>query len=161
MTITAYKPRPTKFTGVIERAGWRLKVYEITCGKPLDRAAFERALPLVDAALPQPPEQRRRDGGRYGVGFVIFHEGATKQYTVLAWWDSDNELLLRVFVREPDIGAGEWRSARGHESICIWDLEVIWFERNAWVEMMLPIGDSCGVHAYLQRVTDAVASSRT
>jgi hypothetical protein len=55
---------------------------------------------------------------------------------VLAWWDNENELPLRVFVRELE-GDSQWRAARGVESFCVWDLQVIAFERDAYVATLL------------------------
>jgi hypothetical protein len=48
---------------------------------------------------------------------------------------SCNECFLDLRVREQREGA-RWREARD-ESFCVWDLEVIWHERNAYVEHML------------------------
>jgi hypothetical protein len=74
------------------------------------------------------------DAGCPGAGFVIAHKGDGIDYIVLAWWDRQNELPLRVFVREH----GEsWRVARGSESVCVWDLQVIGFERDAYVQHMM------------------------
>jgi hypothetical protein len=71
---------------------------------------------------------------RPGVALLIRHQGRTADYVVLGWWDNENELPLRVFVRDPRTG---WRPARGSESVCVWDLEVLWAERNAYVAAVL------------------------
>ena len=128
-----YAPRAIRFHGVSETDGWRLKRYSIAYGhEPVEWSAFEPALALADAALPRPavtPERR-------GLGFVIAHRGRTALYCVVAWWDNENELPVRVFVRDRD-GDAEWRAARGAESFCVWDLQVIGFERDAYVATVL------------------------
>lgn len=55
---------------------------------------------------------------------------------VICWWDNENELPLKVFVRE--IGKSEkWKPAAVNQSVCVWDLEVIWFERNAYINTVM------------------------
>jgi hypothetical protein len=128
-----YEPRPTRFHRLLEVDGWRLKVYSIAhAAKPIDWSAFAPALAMVDAALPRPATAP----GRPGVGFVIAHQGRTALYCVLGWWDNENELPLRVFVRGLETGA-VWRPSRGPESVCVWDLVVIGFERDTYVATVL------------------------
>lgn len=87
--------------------------------------------------------------GRCGAGFLIEHQGNSLDYLVLGWWDRENELPLRVYVR--DAGT-PWRAARGGESVCVWDLQVVWAERPAYVGTVMnpAMGD---VAAYLQHDT--------
>ncbi|SMF24728.1 hypothetical protein [Pseudogulbenkiania subflava] len=51
---------------------------------------------------------------------------------LLVYWDNDNECLVRVWVRDEN----GWRAARS-ESFCVWDLQVIWHEREACVRHLL------------------------
>jgi len=151
---TLFAPRPTRFLGVRDFEGWRLKVYSIILGdRPLDRDGFERGLDLAIQSLPRDESVTT---SRPGVGFVILHQGRGADYVVLCWWDRENELPMRIVVRErdegieasrdqgtggsSDQGARSWRPARGSESICVWDIDVIWFERNAYVETVLAAG---------------------
>jgi hypothetical protein len=70
---------------------------------------------------------------------------------VLGWWDRDNELPLRVFVRDTADGEG-WRAARGSESVCVWDLQVIWAEREAYVATVMGADADAGRARYLDTV---------
>jgi hypothetical protein len=146
-----YEPRPIRFDRVRDVDGWRLKVYTVTYGTtPVDRAAFDPALAMVDAVLPRPPITE----SRHGVGFVILHQGRTALYCVLGWWDNENELPLRVFVRGLE-SRSEWRPARGPESVCVWDLQIIGFERDAYVATLLTGDPDVGeaADAYVSAVT--------
>lgn len=141
-----FRPRPVRFEGLRELAGYRLKVYSVRYGLGgLDRAVYEEGLALAGPSLPRPAVAE----GRCGVGFVICHQGRGVHYLVLNWWARENELPGRIWVRE--FGVGAWRPARADESICVWDLEVIWFERNAFVEEVLS-KEPADVGAYLGRV---------
>jgi len=99
---------------------------------------------LLWDTLPDPAEAE----GRPGVGWVILHLGRDVDYLVLGWWDRENELPVRIWVRE---GGNPWRVARGPESFCVWDLEVMAHERDAYVRHVLRLGPS-GVDDYLEDV---------
>jgi hypothetical protein len=144
-----YSPRPIRFWGTRRAGGWTLKLYSVAyeAGRPIDWEGFEPALRLAEAALPPPDVSR----GRPGLGFLIAHQGATGDYTVLAWWDNENELPLRVWVRRDR--EDPWRPAQDGESICVWDLEIIWAERQAWIECLLS-GDVPDRDEYLARAAD-------
>lgn len=63
--------------------------------------------------------------------FAIFHDGAHRlQYLVLAWWGNDNELLTSVSVREGE----RWVEDPRRYSFCLWDLEIFWAERAAFID---------------------------
>lgn len=125
-----YATRPVEFRGVRRIDDYRLKVYSIVSGdRPLDGPRFEEGWQLLDAVLPRPAVS----GGRPGVGFVILHQGATGDYLVICWWDNENELPTRVFVHD----ASGWRPAGERESFCVWDLEVLWRERQLYVATVL------------------------
>lgn len=139
-----YEPRPIRFHEIREHRGWRLKVYSIVYeAASINWARFQPGVELALDGLPEPA----RAEGRPGVGFVIAHQGRNADYLVLGWWDRENELPLRVFVRDED----GWRPARGGESFCVWDLQVLWWERGAYVDTMMNPATSDPVAAYLDR----------
>ena len=142
-----YAPRPVQFCVVAEPRGYRLKQYVIVYDGPFRGDDFRDGLRLAFEALPAPAVTADRPG----VGFAIAHQGNGADYVVLGWWDRENELPLRVFVR-PQTPDGAWRPARGGESVCVWDLEVIWFERQAYVQTVLGGED---VEAYLAKQLNA------
>ena len=125
--------------------GWVLKRYSVChASQTFDELRFSGGVELAVAALPQPATTAERPG----VGFLILHQGREIDYTVLAWWDRENELPLRVFVCDRP-GANEWRRARDSESVCVWDLQVIWAEREAYVRTILADALPDAVAAYL------------
>lgn len=127
---TPYQSRPTEFLGIETLGHHRVKLYAIRFGeRPLDRSRFAGGWALAEDVV-APLE---RTPGRPGLGFVILHQGATGDYVVVCWWDRENELPTRVFVRD-DAG---WRLARHDESFCVWDLTVIGQERDSYVATVL------------------------
>ena len=128
--FTRYKPRLCAYLGESRVRGYRLKTYSIVPKKVrFELNRFEPAIQLATGALPQPAVTPSRPG----VGLLIFHQGATGDYIVMSWWDNENEMPTRVFVRE----SNTWRSAAESESFCVWDLKVMWHEREAYVQTLL------------------------
>lgn len=135
-----FVPRPIQPRGVVPYGDWQLKRYTIVLD-PRDGEGdapwpdFEPGRALARAALPQPAVTAHRPG----VGFVIEHRGQGADYIVLGWWDRANELPVRVIVRE-QLPGSTWRPARDQESFCVWDLQVIAFEREAYVDTVMSAG---------------------
>lgn len=138
--LAHYTPRVLSFLGNESVAGYRVKLYGLTHDTtPVDRSRFAAVWDTAIAVLPTPAVAP----GRPGLGFAIFHQGRTGDYFILCWWDHENELPTRVWVRD-DSG---WRPAR-NESFCVWDLRVLWWEREAYVATVLSDRDD-GAEAYL------------
>jgi hypothetical protein len=81
------------------------------------------------------------------VGFTISHDAATAGLALVHWWANDNEIHQRVFASPLD-EPGALAPADGTGMACVWELEVIDFERRAWLEDVLKAGD---VRRYLER----------
>ena len=64
--------------------------------------------------------------------FVIFHDGASCDYLVLVWWGNDNELFTSVSVKSE----GVWMEDPHKYSFCLYDLEIMWSERNIYIKTM-------------------------
>lgn len=143
-----YAPRPIRFLDVDASQGFALKRYwiDLEAAPGPDLPDWAPALALAGAALPRDSDAATCPR----VGFLLLHRGRGADYLVLGWWDRENELPLRVFVRYPGTADAQWRAARGGESVCIWDLEVIGFERDAYVTSYLSgIGPEAARAAYL------------
>ena len=141
-----FEARRIGFHGVRSAGDWRLKLYSIVFGTaPIDWDRFATGLVRCEACLPEPAVTAERPG----VGVLIAHQGRTANYMILGWWDNQNELPLRVFVSS-DRRDDSWRPAEGSESICVWDLEVLWEERQAYIATVLRRGES-DIAGYLAR----------
>lgn len=105
-----------------DSAGTKIYTVSIT-GTPVDRSPYEPRLAAMKAV-------RNIDWPRTAA-FAIFHEAALR-YLVLAWWGNDNELFTAVSVQE----AGGWVEDPARYSFCVWDLQIIWHERNAFIDLV-------------------------
>ena len=110
MVFTRYQPRPLRFVGVEEIGEYRLKVYAIRYAVEPDFewGRFAGWEELAASVLPQPAVAEARPG----VGFAVLHQAQGEDYLILGWWDWENELPTRVFLR----GKEGWCAARGGRS---------------------------------------------
>lgn len=129
-----YASRPWLFAGVESITGWQLKHYRLWYGARTqpDWSRFDAAMPLLASALPQPAVTAERAG----LGFVIAHAGRGVDYLVLNWWDNENEWRHRVWLRGLQ-AESLWQQPEHGESPCVWDLALIHFERETYVDWLL------------------------
>lgn len=130
----SFQSRPINALPSRRLAGFELKIYRITApNQVLDWDAFSAGLKAAQILLQQASQSLSAEGTR--LGFAIAHPASTGQpYLTIAWWGNGNELFTRVLVLNDK---GKWVEERDRYSYCVWDLEVIWFERNAYVECIM------------------------
>ncbi len=127
-----YQARPIRFLELWRESGWRLKVYGIAYQRPLPRpelieAAKAVVRPHLLEALPK----------CYGVGFLGVHDGRGANFVFLDFWADENELHHHVYVSPTDKPAQlEYVTPTGLAA-CVWDLRVLCFERQAWIDAVL------------------------
>ncbi|HML21399.1 MAG TPA: hypothetical protein PKD09_07125 [Aggregatilinea sp.] len=147
-----YAPRPIRLLDPWAYAGWRLKVYGIAYGRALPRPELVEAAQAVAAQrLPQPAVT----GDRYGVGFLGVHDGRGAAFVFVDWWQSENELHHHVYVAPTEQPTALEYVTPSGLSACVWDLAVICFERQAWLETVLANPAGPDLDAYLARCLDA------
>jgi hypothetical protein len=134
----SYEPR---FISVLDRDG-RLKHYGIALRGRVPRPELVVATRLVAQRVV--PDDAS--------GFTIAHDAATAGLGLVYWWANENELHQRVFASPLDDPAA-LEPADGTGMACVWELEVIDFERRAWLEDVLKAGD---VRRYHQRALEEV-----
>lgn len=144
----AYKPRAIRFLELWQIPNWQLKVYGI---------AYEGEYPrdiLIDAAkelarheLPDVSAMKNH----YGVGFLGIHDGRDANFVFLDFWADENELHHHVYVSPADAPADLDDVTGTGLTACVWDLRVLCFERQAWIDTVLANPDGPDIAAYLER----------
>ncbi|MFF2808841.1 hypothetical protein ACFVT2_17000 [Streptomyces sp. NPDC058000] len=145
-----YSPRLVKALPPVEVSGRTLKAYGMFA-EPERSATLPTPEWLQQQAasvLSEPPQQ-----GDHPVGFLILHYGTEGDYLLVSQWYDAN--MLKHWVR------GSAVDAEGNSTLtplvqrdliaCVWELEVIKFERDAWVNTVLAQGrlDQTSLDAYL------------
>ena len=128
---------------LLEVDGWRVKLYAMTLGdEPLPDALLEESRELIARSLPTPAVNRVRSGA----GYAIVHAGEHGDYLLLDWWHHQDLLAHHLF------GAPKGQRLRygwpQNVCCCVFEMAVMWFERNAWYRHMLA-GDGPNLDGYL------------
>lgn len=154
-----YHARHVRFLRLAELNDWRVKVYGISAhGERPDPAAISAAEQLARELLPAPAIWAAAPGAgaavsedRYGVAILIVHKGREGTFLLLNWWAGENMLQHRVYLAPP---------GQPHEFsditptgvlACVWELAVLAFECNAWIETVLADPAAPNLDAYLAR----------
>lgn len=135
-----YAARSIRLLELWQHRGWRIKLYGLSySGAAPDPRLVHAARRIAAARLPVPAVT----AGRYGVGFMGVHQGRGSNLVFVDWWADENELHHHAYTspsRAP--GAFEYVTPAGLAA-CVWDLAVIAFERQAWIDAVLasPVPD--------------------
>lgn len=130
-----YQKRPVRFIELHACEGWTLKIYSISIKNEIIDYSL---LALAKIELPLWLKKNAiYDLDTYKVATLILHEGKEGCFAILNWWIDENMLQQYVYLKS-NINPNEFRFF-SHNGIytCVWEMAVLWFERNAWVEYVL------------------------
>ena len=138
--------------GVHSAKRWRFKLYGIAGeGPAVSQVLVERGKSIAAESLPSPAVT----SARYGVGFVIVHEAHAFNTVVVDWWEQVNELRHHVFRAAPGRAEAFDEITSSGEAVCVWELRIQAFEREAWLRCVLENAEDPDLDAYLvQRLTE-------
>ena len=143
-----YVERPIRFLGVWSHADWRLKVYSISAKRRIcDPDLVAAAKDVATKTLPQPalsPE-------RYGLGTLIVHEGNDANFVLLDHWAGENMLHHQVFTSPLERPLELTDFSYTKLAMCVWELHVLAFERQAWIDTVLRQTEHPDFEGYLAR----------
>ncbi|CAN5679620.1 hypothetical protein BH24ACT22_BH24ACT22_18090 [soil metagenome] len=144
-----YQFRQISSLGVLEVDEWRFKLYGIHApGRPAPDDGWK---PTVWELAQTRLEDTRGHPERYGVGFIIVHHGREADFVLIDWWVGENMLENHVHVFPSDgSGTHEYMVDSGLAA-CVWELSVMSFEREAWIETVLANSSNPDLEAYLKR----------
>lgn len=141
-----YQPRAIHHLENWELEGFRMKVYGIAyrgerpAQKLCNAARNVAAIRLAESAL---------DTRHYGVGFVGIHEGKGANFVFIDWWADKNELHHHAYISADDDRTNLVYQTPSGLIACVWDLHVLAFEREAWVNNVMKQHRSPDIPGYL------------
>lgn len=143
-----YKPRKILFVDTVERGGWHIKVYQQTMKEQFQAGkTFSKVLDYLEDWV-QLPEKTALPV--YQHAFIIIHEAREGIWILLYWW-TGGEMLNRstwfASYQEPDRLLHQPANDR---LVCVWELEIILHERQAWIDHILHKPDSPDFTGYRQ-----------
>ena len=132
MIINEHIKRYIRFSHIAQFGSWRLKVYTISSKEEIDSSYLETALRCAELEI---SEYERDD--HYAVGFVTIHIAEQFNQIIIDWWANENELRHQVYKSTPGNKQDFTKITASGEAFCIWELRVIGFEREAWLEHVI------------------------
>lgn len=150
MNLEPYRPRSVRFLELWRVARWRLKLYAIgRDGMEPDQALVHCAKTL--APLHLPPAFASNGSTNYGVGFVGVHRGRGSNVIFVDWWADENELRHHVYASDSRSPTDLTYVTPDGFGACVWDLALMAFERDAWVNTALRQPGPAALDDYLGR----------
>jgi hypothetical protein len=149
MEFSPYQPRPVRFLEIFSCDDWKIKIYSISV-----RSEYVQPS-TVDCAKQYLRDWLRQSQAHpldtYKIATLILHEGREGIFAIVNWWIDENMLQQFVYLA-PYENPTEYKlfSDKGITT-CVWELAVIWFERNAWVEHVLKKSRDPDFEKYLQQ----------
>jgi hypothetical protein len=134
MAMQAYQKRPIRFVEVFQHDKWQIKLYSISIHN--ERVA-DQNIAMAKARLDEwLSRSREYDLESYQIATLILHEGKEGCFAIISWWIDENMLQLFVYLKPNGSDEFVLFSDRGIVS-CVWEMAVLWHERNAWVKHTL------------------------
>lgn len=131
----SYQARKITFEGLQEVDGWQVKVYTIS-----QQASFQavESLHAVQAHLSRLLTTVRQSPlPLHRHAFIIVHEAREGIWVLLNWWTGGE--MLETMTRFINTSSPTELLPSPHTGplICVWELEVVLHERQAWISHVL------------------------
>jgi hypothetical protein len=140
-----YQPRSIRFIELFHHSEWTIKIYSISVSQEfVKQKNIEKAKKQLEQWLSL---SNMNTLTTYQVATLIIHEGKEGCFAIINWWIDDNMLQQYVYLANHEEEPFQLYSSNGIVT-CVWELSVIWFERNVWVQHVLV--ENPNFQAYLQ-----------
>lgn len=129
-----YKSRPIRFMELYVINEWIIKIYSISSKNelvPNDDLKHAKAKLLKWLS-----KHKEVPFDSYKCATLLLHEFEGGVYAVINWWIDENMLQHFVYLKAHNDHEFKLYSDNGIVT-CVWELAVLWHERNAWVSHIL------------------------
>lgn len=130
--MEAYAPRSFRFIEALTLGDWRMKLYGIAWQSELPRPELLEAAKRVAIDV-----LAKETANNYKVGFIGAHDGRGACFVFVDFWGNENELFHRVFLSRLNETQKLTQRQESDSSVCVWDLRLQSFEREAWIKHVL------------------------
>lgn len=135
--LQAFLPREILPLPLFSRNGWLLKRYAIIAsGRNFDDAVASAAALEAIKRLPKAGQITAEDDN-HGVGFQIVHFADTAVVSPVFYWQWGSVLAHIGQLRAPWTRPAEFDDGVGEVVGCIWEMEIVQYEMEAWKAAML------------------------
>ncbi len=147
-----YSERLIRFLGLWEINGWMLKVYGISADRTLNGLeTIDSSMLAIGKEMASSVFTSEPTTNSYSIGYVIFHEGRLANWIILDWWADEIQIRHQLYKSER-ANPGAFKRVTDNLVACIWELKVIEFERQAWIDHILKPASGPDAAAYFGAV---------
>jgi hypothetical protein len=151
MQLEPYQSRTISFTDLYTSQGWKLKIYTILHpDKTLNTQLLEAAKQTALSFLPDSSEP-----GHYNVGFISVHQGKSYDFVTVGYWTYSTELKHQSYMRASS-ATSTLAPITTELSSDVWDLRLLAFERDAWVNTVLNVSAANTDNYLNERLNESV-----
>jgi hypothetical protein len=134
MQISPYRSRPIKFLELFHQNGISYKYYSISnrnvIAKPDNIALVKENADKIYNGM------ENQGLVTYDIAILMVHEVKEGLMAIISRWIDENMLQTQVYLMNPVSQKFELFSQNGINT-CVWELQILWHERNAWVKHVL------------------------
>ena len=142
--MEVYEPRAFRFIELLAINEWRMKLYGIAWrGESPPAELLEAAKRIAAEELPNAPSNN------YKLGFIGAHGGRDACFVFVDYSGNENELFHHVFLSRSNDPEALAPAKSSDSSVCVWDLRLQFFERQAWIKHVLRKANAPDFQAYL------------
>ncbi len=142
---SSYLQRPVRFLEIHPHNDWQIKLYSISIkNEYVSKDNVQKAKQHLDNWLSKSSIYNLET---YKIATLILHEGKEGCFAIINWWIDENMLQNFVYLIEDGQNYNLF-SANGITT-CVWEMAILWHERNAWVKHILMKHENPDFKAYL------------
>ena len=144
-----FEKRPVRFLKLIRHDEWMIKVYSISAFRELvDDTYVEAAIARLGEWLQSATYTGLQT---YRIATLILHECKEGCFVIINWWIDDNMLQHFVYLTSPGDQIDFKRYSDNGIVTCVWELAVLWHERNAWIQHVLKQSENPDFGKYFEQ----------
>jgi hypothetical protein len=145
-----YKKRNIRFKEQLTNSDWSTKAYTISENENFKAVSTYEE---VKKNLPIWLEQLNSFDSRHeNVSFVILHEASEGVFVLVNTWVGKNMLQTHIYLSKYEDPTKFEKISGDGLFACVWELEVINHERNAWTKHVLKRGANPDSKSYLNEI---------
>ena len=131
-----FKERAVKYLGLYEFDDWKFKIYSLKYDETRITDGIEE---IIKLEIPNWVKKKTQINSfsNYKIGTVIIHEAVDSILTIINWWVYENVLQNHVYYSEYKTPNKLEDFSNKGVQFCVWEMNIIWHERNLWVEHIL------------------------
>ncbi len=142
-----YQKRPIRFLELYQHNDWTIKIYSISVNSEyVQNGHVINAKLQLDTWL---QNTKLYDLETYKTATLILHEGKEGCFAIINWWIDENMLQLYAYLASNEKPTEFKLFSNNGIITCVWEMAVLWYDRNAWVENILMKSNTPDIQAYL------------